>query len=292
MALAHIEITEYTDPACPFAFSAEPFRLRLLWELGEQVRWTSKLVVLSESSQEYLDKGLDAAFLAEAAVKLGEQYGMPIDGAVKPHPPATRPACVAVVAARLHAPEKYESLLRGLRVRNFSGELLDEWTTIAAAAADAGIDAGALQTWVEQEDVLAEVEKDMDESRRPSTAALAMDHKLAGWERNGRKGRRYTCPSLTFTRLSDGATLVAPGFHPWIVYDTIVANLAPLVDRRPADDVSEVLRWAGHKLATQEIAEITGRTRDEAREQLVAAGAVEEPVGTDAYWSLAGERRG
>jgi len=288
MALAHLEITEYTDPACPFAFSAEPFRLRLLWELGEQVRWTSKLVVLSESSQEYLDKGLDAQMLADGATQLGERYGMPIDGAVKSHPPATRPACTAAVAARLHAPEASTALLRSLRVRNFSGELLDEWTTIAAAAADAGIDAGALQTWMEQDEVLAAVEQDMHDARHPSTAALAMDHKLAGWERDGRKGRRYTCPSLTFTRIADGATLTAPGFQSWAVYDTLVANLAPLADRRPADDVGEVLQWAGYKLATQEIAEITGRTRDEARERLVAAGAVEEPVGSDAYWSLPG----
>lgn len=286
MALAHLEITEYTDPACPFAFSAEPFRLRLLWELGEQVRWTSKLVVLSESSQEYLDKGLDAAFLASSGVQLGERFGMPIDGTVKERPPATRPACEAVVAARLHAPERYERLLRALRVRNFSGELLDEWDTIAAAAADADIDAQQLHGWVGQEDVQAAVEQDMHDARHPSTAALAMDHKLAGWERDGRKGRRYTCPSLTFTRLSDGATMVAPGFHPWEVYDTIVANLTPLVDRRPADDVAEVLTWAGHKLATQEVAQITGRSRDEAREQLQAAGAVEEPVGTDSYWTL------
>ncbi len=286
MSPALLEITEYTDPACPFAFSAEPFRLRLLWELGEQVRWSSRLVVLSESPQEYLDKGLDAELLAESAVQLGEQHGMPIDGAAKPHPPATRPACTAVIAARLHAPDAAAAMLRALRVRNFSGELLDDWTTIAAAAADAGIDAGALQTWVEQDDVLAAVEEDMAAARNPSTAALAMDHKLAGWERGGRKGRRYTCPSLTFTRVADGATLVAPGFHPWGVYDTLVSNLAPLADRRPADDVTEVLRWAGHKLATQEIAEITGRTRDEARERLTAAGAVEEPVGTDAYWTL------
>ncbi len=70
MALAHLEITEYTDPACPFAFSAEPFRLRLLWELGEQVRWTSKLVVLSESSQEYLDKGLKLLTAVYAAGRI------------------------------------------------------------------------------------------------------------------------------------------------------------------------------------------------------------------------------
>ena len=27
-----LEITHFTDPACPFAFSAEPTRLRLRWQ--------------------------------------------------------------------------------------------------------------------------------------------------------------------------------------------------------------------------------------------------------------------
>lgn len=287
MAAPHVSVTEFTDPGCPFAFSAEPFRLKLLWQLGEQIEWTSRMVVLSESSDDYLEKGLDAAFLAESGVHLGRQHGMPIDGTVKARPPATLPACTAVVAARLHDPGHHQALLRNLRVRNFSGELLDEWSTIAAAARDAGIDTEALARWVQEEDVLAEVERDMRDARSPSMAALAMDHKLAGWRRDGARGRRYTCPSLIVARKADGTTLTAPGFQPWAVYDTLFANLAPLADRRPADDVVEVLQWAGRPLATQEVATITDRTRDEARAQLRAAGAVEHPVGTDAYWSLA-----
>ena len=30
-----IDVTLYTDPACPFAFSAEPARLRLRWHYGD-----------------------------------------------------------------------------------------------------------------------------------------------------------------------------------------------------------------------------------------------------------------
>lgn len=287
MPVPHVTVTDFTDPGCPFAFSAEPFRLKLLWQLGEQIEWTSRMVVLSESPGDYLAKGLDAAFLARSGVELGRAHGMPIDGTVKERPPATLPACTAVVAARLRASDRHQALLRNLRVRTFSGELLDEWSTIAAAARDAGIDPQALAGWVQEEDVRAELERDMRDARSPSMAARAMDHKLAGWQRDGARGRRYTCPSLIVARKADGTTLTAPGFQPWAVYDTLVANLAPLADRRPADDVAEVLHWAGRPLATQEVAVITDRTREEARAQLRDAGAVEHPVGTDAYWSLA-----
>ena len=34
-----VDITLFTDPACPFAFSAEPVRQRLRWHYGDQLRW-------------------------------------------------------------------------------------------------------------------------------------------------------------------------------------------------------------------------------------------------------------
>jgi hypothetical protein len=47
---ADVVITEYTDPACPWAFSAEPFRRRLNWLYGDQIAWDVKLVGLSDGS--------------------------------------------------------------------------------------------------------------------------------------------------------------------------------------------------------------------------------------------------
>ena len=59
---------------------------------------------------------------------------MPIDTSLRPRMAATVPACRAVVAARLNAPEREAALLRALRVLHFAGGLLDEPETIAAAA--------------------------------------------------------------------------------------------------------------------------------------------------------------
>jgi hypothetical protein len=37
--MATVTITEFTDPGCPFAWSAEPARRRLQWLYGEQLEW-------------------------------------------------------------------------------------------------------------------------------------------------------------------------------------------------------------------------------------------------------------
>jgi hypothetical protein len=200
---------------------------------------------------------------------------MPMDTRVKPRLWATAPACRAVVAARTHAPEREWLLLRRLRVRNFEGALLDDPQTIADAAVDAGIDPTALTAWMEQTD-LAE---DMAAARNPSPAALAQAHKLAAWE----GGMRYTCPSY---EISGGNSV--PGFQPWAAYEIAVANANPdLLRRDAADDVEEVLRWAGTPLASAEVAAVMGTDIPTAREALGRV-AVEHHVGADGFWSLPG----
>ncbi len=45
--MAIVQITEFTDPGCPFAWSAEPSRRKLQWLYGEQIRWRPRMVVLA-----------------------------------------------------------------------------------------------------------------------------------------------------------------------------------------------------------------------------------------------------
>src|SRR5579862_2913439 len=131
-----LEITLFTDPACPFAFSAEPVRMQLRWHYGDQLRWQVRMIVLT------LEPG-EAEKLAGGAPGLQRLYGMPIDPAPHRRPASSEPACRAVVAARLNAPERAEALLRRLRVRVMAGGLLDGPALIAGAASEAGLDADA-----------------------------------------------------------------------------------------------------------------------------------------------------
>jgi predicted DsbA family dithiol-disulfide isomerase len=280
---AAVCITEFTDPACPFAYSAEPVRARLRWLYGEHIDFEARMVVLSESPQDYLDKGFTPDKQADSFKRLAREHGMPIDTSQRPRMTATLPACRAVVAARLHS-ERSWFLLRALRVRHFSGQLLDEPATIAAAARDAQLDPDELEAWCRNEAVGHLLREDMALAREPLPAARVLDEKLANWS----GGRRYTCPSYEVVRRSDGVRIVVPGFQPFAAYDVVTANLVPDTPRREApSDVGEVLEWALVPIATKEVAAIMDVDLLDAREQLVRAGAREQPVGTDAFWSAA-----
>ena len=52
-----VDIIEFTDPGCPWAYSAEPHRLRIQWLYGDDLGWRKRMVVLARTGQEYLDKG-------------------------------------------------------------------------------------------------------------------------------------------------------------------------------------------------------------------------------------------
>ncbi|MDX6703208.1 MAG: hypothetical protein QOF26_3434 [Baekduia sp.] len=281
---ADVVITEYTDPGCPWAFSAEPFRRRLSWLYGDQLEWDVRMVGLSDSGQEMADKGFTPAVQSQAFRKISREHGMPIATAERERMAATIPACRAVVAARLHAPEQMRSLLRRLRVRHFSGELLDADATIDGAATDAGLDPATLRGWMAAEDVQAAMDHDMAAAREPSAAARVLDAKLANWS----GGRRYTCPSYEIERRADGVRIAVPGFQPFPVYDVVTANLLPGLERRAAPEtVEEVLAWTGTPLATKEVAVVCDIDFDDAREALSRV-AVEQPVGFDGYWTLPG----
>jgi predicted DsbA family dithiol-disulfide isomerase len=282
--MADVRITEYTDPGCPWAYSAEPFRRRLSWLYGDALEWRVRLVGLAESGDEYEERGFTPERQSKAFASIARDHGMPIDTSVRPRMAATIPACRAVVAARLHAPDRMRRLLRRLRVRHFAGRLLDDPETIAAAARDADIDPAELERWAAGADAEAALREDMAAARAPIDAARVLDEKLANWS----GGRRYTCPSYEIERVSDGVQIAVPGFQPFAVYDVVTANLVPGLERRdPPESVEEVLRSTGTPLATKEVAVVCDIGFAEAREKLGRVAA-EQHVGADGFWSLAG----
>lgn len=265
-----IEIELFTDPACPFAFSAEPVRQRLRWHYDSGLRWTPRMIVLTREAGE-------AQKLAEGAPALQRRFEMPIDPRPYSRPASSEPACRAVVATRLHAPDRVERLLRRLRVRVMQGGLLDEPALIDAAAVDAGLDPLTLAAWCATAAVAAALEDDILAARTPSPAARALDHKLGGPPGK----RRYTAPSY----IIGGLTI--PGFNPVETYETAIANRAPDLPRRPKpESVEELLTWADEPLATAEIALIMQLDLEHTRHALHAAAAQWHPVGADGYWTL------
>jgi predicted DsbA family dithiol-disulfide isomerase len=273
-----VQITLFTDPACPFAFSAEPVRLALRWRYGDRLRWRLRMIVLTLEPGE-TDK------LSEGAPGLQRRYGMPI----APHPYArpfsSEPACRAVVAVREYCGEPGAALLlRGLRVRTMAGGLLDDERLIRAAATEAGVYPSDLRLWMASTRTEAALRADIAAARDPSPSAAALDHKLGG----PRHQRRYTAPSYELS--SGDGSISVPGFNPAEVYETAIANLAPTLPRRdPPADVSELLGWAEVPLATAEVVEIMQRPEPEVRDAL-AQVATAKAAGADMYWTASSAR--
>ena len=211
---------------------------------------------------------------------------MPIDTRERPYVAGSRDACRAVVAARVHADRATtRKLLRGLRVRNFAGEMLDDPATIAAASVEAGI-GDEIESWLPTTGSSAELERDASAARRPDARPRASSTTSSP---TGRAGVRYTCPSYEITRLEDGVTISVPGFQPFAVYDAILANLVPGLERRdPPESAAEVLAWRSIPLSTQEVAVVCDVPFDAAREELGRV-ATQDCVGADGFWRLEDE---
>jgi predicted DsbA family dithiol-disulfide isomerase len=271
---APVTIRHFTDPGCPFAFSAERQRHRLLWLYGDQIAWELHMIVLAERKGEWRSS---ARFR-----ELQLRYGMPIDWRERLWGAATIHACRAVVAARLRWPERAGALLRRLRVLSMAGELLDVSDTLELAAEHAGLPVAELAGYCAEPEVEEALRADMGAARSPSPAGRAQDYKLGGPPEE----RRYTCPS--YEMVSDGMRLDLPGFRPIEAYEAALANLEPALERRPdPESAPEVLGWAGIPLATAEVAAVCDREIPDVRAELARDGARFEPVGGDGYWTPA-----
>src|SRR4051812_8776357 len=156
----------------------------------------------------------EAEKLQAGAPGLQKRFGMPIDPAPYPRASSSEPACRAVVATRLNAPEAEQPLLRRLRVRRMAGGLLDDPALIAAAARDIGLDPDELTGWTGTPAVEDALRADIARSRNPSAAARALDHKLGGPESE----RRYTAPSYVI------GDVTIPGYNPVEAYESAIAN--------------------------------------------------------------------
>lgn len=278
-----VRIDEFTDPICPWAWSAEPFRRRLEWLYGDSVEFVPRMVILADDRSDQEEKGFTPEKLSGALQKIASEHKMPIDTRVRDAVPASLPACRAVVAARVHAdPATTRHLLRELRLAHFRAELVDNEDVLREAWSTAGLDPSKLDEWTDDEGVAEELEADRAAARKPNPAARVLDDKLANWS----GGRRYTCPTYEITRLDDEVTIAAPGFQPFAVYDTILANLVPGTDRRePPESPHELLEWADCALSTREVAVLCEVDFDRAREELGRIASL-EPIGSDGLWTL------
>jgi protein-disulfide isomerase-like protein with CxxC motif len=287
-----IEATLYSDPVCPWAYSAHPALRVLEWRYRDGLRWRLVLIGLHETTERMLARGFDP--LRSALGQTGfRRYGMPFAPAPKERLAASARACRAVVACRLHAPGTEFRAFKALQLANFTTPVLLDDDDALAGVLDAvdGVDGTAIVRLIDGADVVAAYEEDKADAR----TAAGSPSELQGKTAQSDGPVRYTAPSVVFEL--DGRRVEAGGFQPVEAYDVLVANLDPSIDRTPPpDDPAPLLELFADGLTTQEVAALLARGNDApdrvAAErmllELVAAGrASRRPAGDDAVWTAA-----
>jgi predicted DsbA family dithiol-disulfide isomerase len=290
--MAQISITHFSDPGCPFAYSASPALAVLRWRYGAQLDWRLVTIGLSEDASRYEELGYTPTRMTLGNLGF-RRHGMPFALEPRPRGTATARACRAIVAARLNAPGRDYDVHRALQLAWFTTTLLlDEDADIAQALAHVPeLDAEKIVAAIDAEATLAGYAADKSETRQAAGSAT----EFQGKARQSDGPVRYSAPSLVFEQ--DGARLEAGGFQTIEAYDVLIANLDPTLEREaPAADPLEVLARFPAGIASQEVAAIMAQNNqrpdrvaaEQALIELVGAGkARRTPLGDDALWQLA-----
>jgi 2-hydroxychromene-2-carboxylate isomerase len=292
--MPQLNVTHFSDPGCPWAWSAGPALAVLHWRYGDQLSWRFVMIGLSEDSSSYQRRGYTGERMA-LGYRSFRDRGMPFATTPREQPHGTWPMCRVVVATRRLAPDRQWSVFRALQFAQFTtAAALDDPAALEAALEWLpGVDAAAL--------VAAAAEPETEELFA-ADRALARTAAGGATEFQGRSATtpegviRFTAPSAVF-ETADGRSLEVGGFQPLEAYDVAIANLdRSLARREPADDVTAVLAAFPDGLTTAEVAAVTAPhlalpDRDAAEDALihaVADGAAERRAfGNDALWTPA-----
>lgn len=290
---APIITTHFSDPGCPWAYSASPAHAVLRWRFGAQLRWRLVLIGLTESHEQYVARGYTPVRSAQGYRRF-RRFGMPFGGQPRERVLGTGRACRLIVATRLTAPAHELAVFRALQLAWFTSTALldtDAGLRTALQRLAGTVDADALIA------ALADpaVEVAYQDDRALARSAEGRPTHVQGRAADTAGAVRYTAPSVTFADTA-GASLEVGGFQPLEAYDTALANLAPDLERRPkAEDPVEVAAALPYPPTTREVAACLAGPLDviddDAAEALLieAAGAGRvrrEPLGSGALWHM------
>ena len=284
-----VSVTHFSDPGCPWAYSASPAHAVLRWRYGSQLQWRLVTIGLTERADQYVKRGYTPAKSARGYLKF-RRYGMPFATEPRPRVAGTGTACRAIVATRLRDPQREDSVFRALQFGWFTTPLvLDEAADLEIALRRVeGLDVRAILAALHDPEVESAYEADRAEARTAEGGPTHFQGKAASTD----GPVRFTAPSIVFE--SNGSRLEAGGFQPVEAYDVLIANLDPTLQRAaPPEDLVELLAAFPEGLVTQEVAAILApgneppdrRAAEEALIDLVASGdASRIALGDDALW--------
>src|SRR4051812_49543069 len=202
--------THFSDPGCPWAYSASPALAVLRWRFGDAIEWRLATLGLTESGEQYERRGYTPARSARGYLRF-RRYGMPFATEPRRRIPGTSRACRAIVATRLRDPSREYAAFRALQFGWFTTPLLlDEDADIAAALERVpGLDVPAMVGAIDDPAVVEAYEADRAAARSAAGGATEAQGRAA----NTDGVVRFTAPSVVF-EAADGRRLEAGGGPP------------------------------------------------------------------------------
>jgi len=290
--MPRVDVLHFSDPGCPWAYSASPALAVLRWRFGDQLRWRLVTIGLTETHEQYEARGYTP--VRSPVGHMGfRRFGMPLRPVVRMRLMGTARGCRAIVATRLLAPEREVAVFRALQFGWFTTDALMDTVAGVEGALQrvGGLDVDAILAAIESDAVTEAYEADRAEARTAAGTPTEAQGKAAATD----GPVRYTAPSLVFRQAE--RCLEAGGFQPLEAYDMALANLDTSLERRPpAETAAEALAAFPEGLTTQEVAailtpdlKVVNRERAEA-ELFAAVGdglVTHEPLGDDALWQPA-----
>ena len=287
--LMTVEVRYYTDPACPRSWANEPRLRRLMWELGDGLRFTWVMGgLVRQYGSGYSDEqagiggGQVEAELMADWLQVGAESGMPIDPRLWHQGPiaSSYPACQAVKAAAEQGPEPAYAYLRRLREGlMLERRKLDHAEALVGEAASAGLDVERFRIDLNSHAITEAFAADLEEVR--SIPAEARD---AGAAIRTEGRERVAFPSALFVG-QDGSRhgVWGPGTNDAYREAALACGAAAVADP-PSQALAVVQRFG--RATTREVEVVCGKARPLVEAELWSAAsqwrvrAVPELTGT------------
>ena len=253
--MASIEVTEFTDPGCPWAYSASPALAALQWRYRDQLRWRIVAIGLTEDPAALRRRRLHARRAMSAGSSTSAATGCPsrpLRGRAWP-PPAR--ACRAIVATRLLDPDASATSCGRCSSRGSPPRCSSTRTRTSPRALGAvrGLDARRVVAAIDDPATLEAYEQDRRETRTADGGATDFQGKAAPDRRAG----ALLGPFAGASRARPACALEAGGFQPLEAYDVLIANLDRSFERHaPPETPLEALARFPAGLVTREVAAI------------------------------------
>ncbi|MFJ8137377.1 DsbA family protein [Streptomyces sp. NPDC096013] len=228
-----LDIVEYTDPLCPWAWGSEPVfrRLRAALTDDDRVHWRRVYCILFDHDDDPApDPAAETAWYARYVEEISAHTHAPRALRLSRVAASSWPASLVAKAAEAQGTEVADRVLRRLRESVFVlGEPADTpESALAAVSGVPGLDAERLAADAASAEVLAQVRADHAEARRPVAEVLSVrggDSPHPGAAKEASDGqRRYALPTL-LVRTAAGHRVV-PGWRPYEEYVAAVTELS------------------------------------------------------------------